>query len=276
VQKGNARCPPREVAGGEFPHGPFYMPDYKHGSTYATRLSRCVARTARRPLRSIRRWACTSGEQCSVGTAQTHSGGSAAAVGRGSCWQRSAPTAPARSGSGRKGPLGGHQAAARQPVDLAGRRGVQRAPPLRLARPQPSATRPGCSTWSPATSTVTATARGHGRSRSPAPRAGPTSHRLPAAHPVQRGARHARPAGRAGRRTARRRARTDALRCDTCPTSNVAGRTTTGRAPDVGNLTPPDLSPRRDCGHDDPAALRNDARSPHSSPVFSGDRSYAA
>jgi len=47
-------------------------------------------------------------------------------------------------------------------------------------------------------------------------------------------------------------------------------------APDLGKLTPPDFSPRRKRVHDEPAAARNEARSPHSSPESSGTRSYAA
>ena len=47
-------------------------------------------------------------------------------------------------------------------------------------------------------------------------------------------------------------------------------------APDLGELTPPDFSPRRKRVHDEPAAARNEARSPHSSPASSGRRSYAA
>jgi len=44
-------------------------------------------------------------------------------------------------------------------------------------------------------------------------------------------------------------------------------------APDLVELTPPDLSPRGTCRHDAPAAVRNEARFPHSSSVSSGTRS---
>jgi hypothetical protein len=42
--------------------------------------------------------------------------------------------------------------------------------------------------------------------------------------------------------------------------------TTTGRRPTPGKLTPPDLSSRRKRRHDASAAVRNEARSPHSGP----------
>lgn len=56
----------------------------------------------------------------------------------------------------------------------------------------------------------------------------------------------------------------------------VSGQHDDGSPPDLGELTPPDLSAGRKCVHDAPAAFRNDARSPHSSLVSSGELSYAA
>ena len=49
-----------------------------------------------------------------------------------------------------------------------------------------------------------------------------------------------------------------------------------GATADLGELTPPHLPSRWKRAHEEPAAARNDARSPHSSPASSGRRSYAA
>ena len=57
---------------------------------------------------------------------------------------------------------------------------------------------------------------------------------------------------------------------------HVATEHDDGPAADVGQLTPPQLPPTRLVAHDEPAAARNDIRSPHSSGSSSGRSSYAA
>src|SRR3990172_9868319 len=51
---------------------------------------------------------------------------------------------------------------------------------------------------------------------------------------------------------------------------SVTGHENDGATGDLGQLAPPDLSPRGQACHDDAAASRNEARSPHSSPSSSG------
>ena len=51
---------------------------------------------------------------------------------------------------------------------------------------------------------------------------------------------------------------------------HVAGQDNYRSATDLGHLTPPDFPPSREGSHDAAAALRNDARSPHSSGSSSG------
>lgn len=56
---------------------------------------------------------------------------------------------------------------------------------------------------------------------------------------------------------------------------NVARQDNDRTAGDLGQFAPPDFSPARQLLHDDAAARRNDARSPHSSDSSSGCTSYA-
>lgn len=56
----------------------------------------------------------------------------------------------------------------------------------------------------------------------------------------------------------------------------VAGQHDDWPSTDIRQLAPPDLSPRRNPGHEAAAASRKDARSPHSSGSASGCSSYAA
>jgi hypothetical protein len=57
---------------------------------------------------------------------------------------------------------------------------------------------------------------------------------------------------------------------------SVSGQHDDRPTSDLGELTPPHLASDRKCGHDAPAAARNEAKSPHSSAASSGDLSYAA
>ena len=53
--------------------------------------------------------------------------------------------------------------------------------------------------------------------------------------------------------------------------AGLTGRRDTGvPVSDVRELAPPDVAARRELAHEEPAAARNEARSPHSSTVSSG------
>ncbi len=73
----------------------------------------------------------------------------------------------------------------------------------------------------------------------------------------------------------RRRARSDEGSTESGD-RDVAAEHDDGSATDVGQLAPPELAPARLVAHDEPAAVRNEARSPHSSGSSRGRSSYAA
>jgi hypothetical protein len=73
----------------------------------------------------------------------------------------------------------------------------------------------------------------------------------------------------------RRRARSD-QRASKARNRRVSREHDYRTSTDLRELTPPDFSPSRKRAHEEPAAARNDARSPHSSPASTGTRSYAA